>query len=356
MSDWRIQLRKKLLVILWISLVVLIIAFCSLVIYQNKLANEKEKEEARIEAEQEALSESEEPEVEDSEDEEVEEYTFTDFEATYFAQSNATVREEPYDTAEIIGTLSVDQRVTIVGTCNETDYYKMKINGDFGYIAFDDVSEEYIEIPVPTATKAVPTATKDILFIGNSITFYPATSDWWGSGWGCGASSPAADYVHLTVAAKGYTSYDCMSLRAWEFSSTRNYELDDLDPYITNYQYSTIVIELGENVKGHETHFKEDLTDMISYIKTYNPNARIVMLDNFWKYSSIISTKKEVASETGCTYVSLSDIQGVAEYQLQEGDQYTAPDGTVYTIGSFLAGHPNDAGYSAIAQHLIGAL
>ena len=349
-------MRKKLLVILWISLVVLIIAFCSLVIYQNKLANEKEKEEARIEAEQEALSESEEPEVEDSEDEEVEEYTFTDFEATYFAQSNATVREEPYDTAEIIGTLSVDQRVTIVGTCNETDYYKMKINGDFGYIAFDDVSEEYIEIPVPTATKAVPTATKDILFIGNSITFYPATSDWWGSGWGCGASSPAADYVHLTVAAKGYTSYDCMSLRAWEFSSTRNYELDDLDPYITNYQYSTIVIELGENVKGHETHFKEDLTDMISYIKTYNPNARIVMLDNFWKYSSIISTKKEVASETGCTYVSLSDIQGVAEYQLQEGDQYTAPDGTVYTIGSFLAGHPNDAGYSAIAQHLIGAL
>ncbi|SFO66251.1 Lysophospholipase L1 [Pseudobutyrivibrio sp. JW11] len=351
-------MRKKLIVILWISLVVLVIAFCSLVIYQNKLADEKLKEQERIEAEQEAatLEEAEEAEEETDEELPADEYTFTDLEATYFAQSDATVREEPYDTAEIIGTLSIDSRISVVGTCNETDYYKIKINGDYGYIAFDDVSEEYIDIPVPSATKSVPTASKDILFIGNSITFYPATSDWWGSGWGCGASAPATDYVHLTVAAKGYSSYDCMSLRAWEFSNTRNYELDDLDPYITNYQYSTIVIELGENVKGHETHFKEDLKDMITYIKSYNPNARIVMLDNFWKYSSIISTKKEVASEMGCTYVSLSDIQGVAEYQLQEGDQYTAPDGTVYTIGSFLAGHPNDAGYAAIAQHLISAL
>ena len=58
----------------------------------------------------------------------------------------------------------------------------------------------------------------------------------------------------------------------------------------------------------------------------------------------------------GFNYVILSDVQVVAEYQLQEGDQYTAPEGTVYTIGSFLAGHPNDAGYAAIAQHLISAL
>ena len=80
------------------------------------------------------------------------------------------------------------------------------------------------------------------------------------------------------------------------------------------------------------------------------------MLDNFWKYNSIISTKKAVASATGCTYVSLADIQGVSEYQLHEGDEFTTPDGTVYTIGSFLAGHPNDAGFAAIAQRLIAAL
>ena len=79
-------------------------------------------------------------------------------------------------------------------------------------------------------------------------------------------------------------------------------------------------------------------------------------LDNFWKYDSIIKTKKAVASEMGCTYVSLADIQGVSEYQLHAGDQYTAADGTVYTIGSFLAGHPNDAGFAAIAQRLIAAL
>ena len=356
-------MRKKIIVILWISLVLLIIAFGTLVVYQNKQKAAMEAEQARIEAEAEEerlkLAEAAEAEAEAAAEEEPEEepYTFEDFEENYYAVSDATVREEPYDTAEIIGTLSLNQRVSLVGKCNESDYYKMKISGDFGYISFDDVSEEYIDIPIPvSSTKSVPSATKDILFIGNSITMYPATSDWWGSGWGCGATAPENDYVHLTVAAKGYSSYDYMSLRSWEFSNTRNYELDDLDPYITNYQYSNIVIELGENVKGHESHFKEDLTDMITYIRTYNPNARILILDNFWKYDSIISTKKAVASETGCTFVSLADIQQVAEYQLHEGDEFTTLDGTVYIIGSFLSGHPNDAGFQAIASHLIAAL
>lgn len=355
-------MKKKIVITLWISLVILIIAFGSLVVYQNKQKAKEAAEQARIEAEEEqAKLEAEQAaqeaaEAEAAAAEEEDEYTFTDFEATYFAVSDATIRQEPYDTADIVGTLSIDQRVSIVAKCDQTDYYKMKINGDFGYISFEDCSEEYIDIPLPSTSKPVPTATKDILFIGNSITMYPATSDWWGSGWGCGASAPENDYVHLTVAAKGYSSYDYMSLRAWEFSSTRNNELDDLDPYITNYQYGTIVIELGENVKNHETHFAEDLTDMIKYIRNYNPNARIVMLDNFWAYSSIISTKKSVASATGCTYVSLSDIQGVSDYQLKEGDEYVTPDGRTYTIGSFLAGHPNDAGFAAIAQHLIAVL
>lgn len=354
-------MKKKIVITLWISLVILIIAFFGVVYTQNQQERARLAEEARIEAEKEAQEREKEKEEEEAEalklaeEGKAEEYTFKDLEVTYFAKDKAIVRENPYDVAEILGTLSLDQRVSIVGQCNETDYYKIKINGDYGYVSPDDVSEEYIDIPLPSAS-GVPSATKDILFIGNSITLYPATADWWGSGWGCGATAPEKDYVHQTVAAKGYNSYDYMSLRSWEFSATRNYELDDLDKYISKYQYGTIVIELGENVKGHEEHFKEDFADMIRYIKQYNPNARIVILDNFWKYDSIIKTKKAVASEMGCTYVSLSDIQGVSSYQLKQGDQYTAADGTVYTIGSFLAGHPNDAGFEAIAQRLIAAL
>ena len=355
-------MRKTIVITLWISLIALCIAFGCLVVYQNK---QKAAEEARIqqeaeEAAQEAAAEEDTTSEEESEeDDNLDEYgySYTDFEATYYVAQSANVRELPNDTAEILGTLSLDQTVTIVAKCDQTDYYKIKYNGDYGYISIDDVSEDYVDIPLPiSGDVTLPTATKDILFIGNSITMYPPSSDWWGAFWGCGASSIDKDYVHLTVAAKGYTSYDYMSLRAWEFSSTRNNELDDLDPYITNYQYGTIVIELGENVKGHERHFKEDLEDMITYIKTYNPNARIVMLDNFWKYDSIISTKKAVAAEMGCTYVSLADIQGVAAYQLQAGDTYTTEDGTTYTIGSFLSGHPNDEGFAQIAQRLIAVL
>ena len=358
-------MKKSIIIALWISLIALCIAFGCLIVYQNKqkaaeaAEQERIEQEAAIEAAKEAAAEEEEEEQSESKDENLDEngYSYTDYEATMYAVSQATVRELPNDTAEIIGTLSIDQTVSIVATCDQTDYYKIEINGDYGYISYDDVSEDYIDIPLPiSGDVTIPTASKDILFIGNSITMYPATEDWWGSGWGCGATSADKDYVHLTVAAMGYSSYDYMSLRAWEFSSTRNYELDDLDPYITNYQYGTIVIELGENVKGHENHFKSDFEDMITYIRTYNPNARIVILDNFWKYDSIISTKKAVASEMGCTYVSLADIQGVDAYQLQEGDTYTTADGTTYTIGSFLAGHPNDEGFAQIAQRLIAAL
>ncbi len=349
-------MRKKLVIILWISLVILIFAFGSLVVYQNKQEKERLAEAARIEAQKEAEEQAvKEAEMED-EGQDEEEYTFTDFEATYYAKPKSIVREEPFDTAEVIGTLSIDQRVSIVAKCNQSDYYKIKINGDYGYMAFTDVSEEYIDIPLPTGDKGIPTASKEILFMGNSITFYPPTKDWWGGGYGCGATNVMSDYVHLTVAAKGYTSFDVVSVRDWEKSSTRNNDLTVLDDFITNYQYDTIVIQLGENVKGHEAHFEEDLTDMIKYIRTFNPNARIVMLDNFWKYSGIISTKKAVAAATGCTYVSLADIQGVDEYMLQEGDHYTALDGTEYVIGSFLAGHPNDAGFVAIEQHLVPAL
>ncbi len=353
-------MRKKTVIILYIILF-LLLAVGGVTFYmqykedqaQEEIrleAQQKAEEEERKQAEEEAMAEQEEPEEEG--------FTYTEMEDTYFyAAKNAPVYTEPDETTEQIGTLSLDTTVTAVAKCDQNDYYKIKINGDYGYVSAENVSEDYYPIDLPiSGSVTVPAATKDILFIGNSITCYPATADWWGSGWGCGATSIDKDYVHLTVAAKGYGSYDAMSMRSWEFSNTRNYELDDLDGYIKNYQYSTIVIELGENVKGHERHFKEDFLDMIKYIRTYNPNARIVMMDNFWKYDSIISTKKAVASEAGATYVSLSGIQGVSDYQLKSGDTYTTEAGVVYTIGNFLAGHPNDAGFAAIAERLIAVL
>ncbi|MCR4695159.1 MAG: hypothetical protein K5773_07570 [Pseudobutyrivibrio sp.] len=356
-------MRKALLVFLWVSLIGLVIAFGCLIVYQNKqeaaalAEQERIEREAKLEAEKKAQEEEKKEEEEEESNLDENGYSYTDLEASFYALDKATVRELPNDTGEIIGTLSINSTVQVVAVCDQTDYYKIKINGDYGYISPEDVSADYNDIPLPIPRDiTIPSASKDILFIGNSITLYPATEDWWGSGWGCGATTPENDYVHLTVAQKGYGSFDYMSMRSWEFSNTRNYELDDLDPYITNYQYGTIVIELGENVKGHEKHFESDLKDMITYIKTYNPSARIVMLDNFWKYDSIISTKKSVASAMGCTYVSLADIQGVAAYQLQEGETFTTLDGRSYTIGSFLAGHPNDAGFAAIAQHLVAAL
>lgn len=349
----------KLTVILFLSLIVLIFIFGFSVIQKsNEKAKEKREAELAVEQEQELEQEQEiEIEIEDPE-----QYTFKDMETTMYAvDSSVEVRDQADNDGELIGTLSLNQIISVVGQCEQTNYYKIKINGDYGYVAEDGLSADYIDIPLPISGEVVvPSTTKDILFIGNSITCYPHTDDWWGSNWGCGATTIDKDYCHLTIAAKGYSSYDITSMRNWEFSNTRNKELSELDKVIKNYQYNIVVIELGENAKGRSAHFKQDLIDMVKYIKTYSPNARIVFMDNFWKFDDIIAAKKAAASEVGATYVSLSELWGVKDYQLQSGEVYdfdgVPESGDEYTINDFLAGHPNDAGFAAMAQKLISAL
>ena len=364
---------KVVIILLFVSLVVLIFAIGALALNSSNkkkeaqlLAQQAAEELAaqqELLAQQEAEEEEEPPvievTIEDSVDEDdADSYTYEDMDVTmYCVEDNTRLVTLPNQKGELIGTYKQNKALSVVAQCVETGYYKVKANGSYGYVEEDALSEEYASIPLPiSGTVTVPTATKDILFIGNSITCYPATDYWWGNSYGMGASTVSNDYVHLTVSAMGYSSYDAMSMRAWEFSTTRNNELTELDHYICNYAYRIIVIELGENAKGQEAHLKEDFLDMIKYIRTFNPNAKIVMMDNFWKYDGVISIKKAVASEAGLTYVSLSDCWGVKDYQLQAGEQYTGPDGTVYTVNDFIAGHPNDAGFAVMASHLISAL
>ncbi len=353
---------SHLLAVFFVSLLVLIVIIGGAAMrkyYKDKQAREEFQKKVEQEAErQKIIDEANKKSQQETEEVLADEYTFSEIDKQFYINSEGTeVRDEANEEGEIIGTLGLDQCIIAVAKCDQTKYYKIKFNGDYGYVNEKDLSEEYVDCPIPLASEiVVPASTKDILFIGNSITCYPATDDWWGSGWGCGASTAASDYVHLTVAAKGYSSYDAMSMRHWEFSKTRNKELNDLDPYVTKNQYNAVVIELGENAKGNASHLKEDLVDMVKYIKSYSPNARIVFMDNFWKYNDVISAKKAAASEVGATYVSLADVWGVKDYQLQSGDTIIGPDGSEYVVNSFLAGHPNDAGFSVMAQKLISVL
>ena len=350
-------MRKALTVVLFISLVVLIGLFA-----WNQLTRVDEKEtteEAEVVAEE---VEPEEIEVGDENDDGVitaDDFTYEEFDESleqYVTADSIYVRDLPNEDGAELGTLVKNTQVEIVAQCVETGWYKIEFEEDYGYVS-DEYIGDYVRSALPLSDDIViPTTQKEILFIGNSITFYPGTSDWWGSGYGLGATSIDKDYVHQTVAAMGYTSYDAMSMRNWEFAQDRNTALGDLNKYIKNYAYDIIVIELGENAKGKEANLKEDFIDMITYIKAYNPNAKIVMMDNFWKYSEVISIKKEVASEVGASYVSLSDIQDVSSYQILEGQVYTFEDGSSYTINSFVAGHPNDDGYAAMAQRLVAVL
>lgn len=283
-------------------------------------------------------------------------YTYEEMNAVFYSSEGASVRDLPHEEGKLVGTMYMDQTVKVLGKCVETGYYKIKINGGEYFVAGDEISEDYYEIPLPLPKEIVqPEVAKDILFIGNSITLHGPAEFWWGNYWGMGATSADLDYVHQTVYAMGYSSYDVMSMRNWEMKDARNRDLNILDSYVANYDYNVVVIFLGENAKGREAHFGEDLVSMMKYIRAFNPDVKIVLMDNFWKYDDIIAAKKKAAQEAGATYCSLSDLWNVSKYQLYTGQLVTC-DEVEYEVDSFVAGHPNNSGMAAISEKLVATL
>ena len=194
--------------------------------------------------------------------------------------------------------------------------------------------------------------------IGNSITVHAPNEVWW-NGIGMAASSGEHDYVHLVAeqltGVYGKTAVHPLYFYAWETAEDRGAKLSMLDPYL-DPQLQLVTIQLGENADDLTT-FGQDFEALIRYVQEKAPQARILVIGDFWSNGDRDRMKQEAAEKTGAGFVSLEEIRDNPEYQAGIGAVVYDPEGNPHTDENpDVAGHPGDRGMQYIADRVAEAL
>ena len=194
--------------------------------------------------------------------------------------------------------------------------------------------------------------------LGNSITVHAPNEVWWNEV-GMAASDADHDYVHL-VASWLSTSHGKVACHpyyyyAWEMAKDRASKLSLLDPYL-DPGLDLVTIQLGENAEDLTT-FEQDLEDLIRYVQAKAPEAKILVIDDFWPNEERSRMKQNAAEKTGAEFISLKDIQGSIDAVAGTGAVVFDPAGNPHTVeNADVAAHPGDRGMQAIADRIIEAL
>ena len=138
----------------------------------------------------------------------------------------------------------------------------------------------------------------------------------------------------------------------WERNGVRNTVLPNIDPILCN-DYDLIIIQIGEN--SHDlSAFESEYETMIQYIHKSVPNAKIVLVGDFWKEKNRDSMKTNVARKLGYTYIDISDIRDNPVYRSALGTTVYGDDGQVHVIDfPPVSVHPNDKGMKIIATRIL---
>ena len=215
------------------------------------------------------------------------------------------------------------------------------------------VSDHQYLILVITSGYWRPGSGYDYLAIGNSITMHPRQS-YWPDAMGMGATLPQNDYYHLVSASlaaacaaqgRAYNSA-AFNYAIWEINYGKRAEvLYLLDPYLSA-ELELVTIQLGENSIPDPNGFAADFPALIQYIRTKAPNAKIVLIGNFWNNAVEETVKRQCAQAYGLSYVDLSAVSV---------DPYITTVSSPYTFGNELAYDANGVGHhcskDAVAQH-----
>lgn len=78
-------------------------------------------------------------------------YTYTDCEAVKYAQQTVNVRSGPSTDFDKVGSLSTNQEVTVTGTCNETGWYRIVLDGSEAYVSNKYLGDSKVEVSAPPA-------------------------------------------------------------------------------------------------------------------------------------------------------------------------------------------------------------
>ena len=110
------------------------------------------------------------------------------------------------------------------------------------------------------------------------------------------ASSMDKDYIHQVQAGLSQkypaVSLDIISVQNWETSSSRSKQLAKFDTQLAN-AYDLVIIQLGENVNDMTT-FKKDFNKLVSHVQDAQPNAKIVVVGDYWYRYGRDAAQKDV--------------------------------------------------------------
>lgn len=190
------------------------------------------------------------------------------------------------------------------------------------------------------------------LAIGNSLTLIDSENR------GICASYEDRDYYSLVVKELNNKYNKVYSYRhnfsIWEQGGKPHECLQFFD-YALSEKLNLITVQLSENLRTIDT-FEKDLIELVDYLKTKAPNAKIIIIGDFWDRNKS-NIKESVAKKENVKFASLNDIIGNKKYQAPVGYECFHPDGTSHKFTSTDgAGHPNDDGFRYIADRIIEQL
>lgn len=198
--------------------------------------------------------------------------------------------------------------------------------------------KKHVDIEKTTVNKVSFT---NILILGNSITYSAANpSIGWNANWGMAASSPEKDYVHLLAANFNQSNASAIVNAANISGFEMHCETYDFDTELKTYRDGKpdlLILRIGENVdsKFDSVVFAKRYQALIAYMKTGNPNLKILAAGSFWPNRDYINT---ILSKY-TPYVSLSFLgNSISNYAFD-----------MQNVTDAVKGHPGDKGMQGIA-------
>lgn len=196
------------------------------------------------------------------------------------------------------------------------------------------------------------------LAIGNSITKHEKCDYWWNE-IGMAATEEEKDYFHLVssyLKSKNDNFYSAaINYSVWETNANdRAQTFNMIEPYLSD-KLNLVTIQLSENA-GDLSTFQSDYTELINHIKEKCPEAQILLVDDFWSNEKS-NLKKEIASSNNISFVDLSEIRGMKEYQCGMNTIVYGDDGKENKVEhEGVAAHPGDKGMKFIADAIINMI
>lgn len=195
------------------------------------------------------------------------------------------------------------------------------------------------------------------LAIGNSITLHPKNEYWWNE-CGMAASKLENDFVHqLSRMIQNQKIEQVVSFAynfsVWEVQSADRAEtLPMLDGILSN-KLDLVTIKLSENATDLIT-FESDYEELIRYVQKGAPNAKVIVVGDFWDKSEKDAMMAEACKNCGVIFVSLDEIKSNEKYQCGLGTTAYDENGNPHIVEhGGVAKHPGDEGMKWIAQMIL---